>query len=155
LDASSVRAVLDVLAKYSPKIFRRIELHALAMAPAEAPDRAGQYLTDTALIDAGWRREEYGELARAWFPSLPAEQQQGIVAFIDAIPEQRLGPYRARFEEDYRRKPAVDDDRKYRETVFRDIVWEWRAVLPPARRAALDRTVQELGERDSSRPPSR
>ncbi len=149
-DASSVRAVLDVLAKYSPKIFRRIELHVLAMAPAEAPDRAAQFLTDTALIDAGWCREEYGELARAWFPRLPVEQQRGIVAFIDAIPEQHLGPYRARFEEHHKRKPEADDDRKYRETAFRDIVWEWRDVLPAARRSALDRIVQELGERDSS-----
>ncbi len=57
-DASSVHAVLDVLAKYSPKIFRRIELHVLAMAPAEAPERAGRCLTDTALIDAEWCREE-------------------------------------------------------------------------------------------------
>ena len=149
-DASSVRAVLDVLAKYNPKIFRRIELHVLAMAPAEASDRAEQFLTDTALIDAGWCREEYGELARAWFPRLPDERRQGILAFIDAIPEQYLESYRARFEEYHKRKPEADDDRKYRETTFRDIVWEWREVLPPGRRAALDRTVQELGERDAS-----
>jgi len=72
------------------------------------------------------------------------------VAFIDAIPEQYLESYRARFEEYHKRKPEADDDRKYRETTFRDIVWEWRDVLPPDRRAALDKTVQELGERDAS-----
>jgi hypothetical protein len=149
-DASAVRAVLDVLAKYAPKIFRRIELHVLAMAPAEAPERAGQCLTDTTLIDAGWCREEYGELARAWFPHLTDEQRQGIVAFIDAIPEQYLEAHRVRFEEYHKRKPEADDDRKYRETTFRDIVWEWRDVLPPDRRVALDKTVQELGERDAS-----
>jgi hypothetical protein len=149
-DASSVHAVLDVLATYNPKIFRRIELHVLAMAPAEAPDRAEQFLTDTALIDAGWCREEYGELAQAWFPHLTDGQQRGIMAFIDAIPEQYLESYRARFEEYHKRKPEADDDRKYRETTFRDIVWEWRDVLPSDRRAALGKTVQELGERDSS-----
>ncbi len=149
-DASSVRAVLDVIAKYSPKILRRIALHVLAMAPAEASDRAAQFLRDTALIDAGWCREEYGELARASFPHLTDEQQRGIVAFIDAIPEQYLESYRARFEEYHKRKPEADDDRKYRETTFRDIVWEWRDVLPSDRRAALDKSVQELGERDTS-----
>jgi hypothetical protein len=149
-DASSVRAVMDVLAKYSPKIFCRIELHVLAKAPAEAPDRAEQFLSDTALIAATWCREEYGELARAWFPCLPDERRQGILAFIDAIPEQYLESYRARFEEYHKRKPEADDDRQYRETTFRDIVWEWREVLPSDRRVALDRTIQELGERDSS-----
>ena len=71
-------------------------------------------------------------------------------AFIDAIPEQYLGSYRARVEEYHKRKPEADDDRKYRETTFRDIVWEWRDVLPPDRRAALDKTVQELGEWNAS-----
>ena len=72
------------------------------------------------------------------------------MGFIDAILEQYLGSYRARFEDYHKRKPGADDDRKYCETTFRDIVWEWRDVLPPDRRAALDKTVQELGERGSS-----
>ena len=37
---SAVRRVLDILENYRPRIFRRIELHALARAPAEAPDLA-------------------------------------------------------------------------------------------------------------------
>jgi hypothetical protein len=158
---SAVRSVLDVLSKYVPKIFRRIELHVLAMAPAEAPDLADKFLTDTALIDAGWCRQEYGELAKAWFPRLLDDRRQRIFAFVDAIPEKFLETWHTSFERYEKRKPGAEDDRKYRETTFRDIVWEWRDVLPPDRRTALDKTVQEFGDPDSwrerhfaSEPPS-
>lgn len=75
-----IRAALTVLDSYTPKMFRRIAIRTLARAPAEAPDIAEAILTDTALIDADWCREEYGTLAKAWFPRLPAAQQRDILA---------------------------------------------------------------------------
>jgi hypothetical protein len=148
-EASAVGRVLDILANYRPRIFRRIALHALAKAPAEAPDLADKFLTDTTLIDAEWCREEYGELARAWLPRLPADRQQRIFAFIDSIPEEFLETWRASFERHEKRKPGPEDDRMYRETTIRDLIWEWRDVLPPDRRAAVERTVAEYGDPDA------
>jgi hypothetical protein len=151
VDPSSVRSVLGTLANYSPKIFRRIELHVLARAPSEAADRAETFLADPELIDAGWCRQEYGELATAWFPHLEEGQRQRILAFIDSVAEDFLETWHVRFEEYEKRKAGPEDDRKFRDTTFRDLVWEWRGVLPPDRRKALDKTVQEFGDPDSWR----
>jgi hypothetical protein len=148
-EPSAVRRVLDTLANYRPRIFRRIAMHILAKAPAEAPDLADQFLTDTALIDADWCREEYGELAKAWLPNLPADRQQQIWDFIDSVPGAFLENWRRSFEQHEKRKPGPEDERMYREVTIRDIVWEWRDVLPPGRRAALDRTVAEFGDPDA------
>ncbi len=148
-EPSAVRRVLDILSNYRPRIFRRIALHTLAKAPAEAPDLADRFLTDTTLIDAEWCRQEYGELARAWLPHLPADRQQHIFAFIDSIPEEFLEAWHAGFERHEKRKPGPEDERMFRETSIRDLVWEWRDILPPERRAAVDRTVAEFGDRDA------
>ena len=63
--------------------------------------------------------------------------------------EELLETWRVGFEHYEKRKPGAEDDLKFRETTIRDIVWEWRDVLPPDRRAALDRTVAEFGDPDA------
>lgn len=145
-EPSAVRRVLDILADYRPRIFQRIAIHTLAKAPAEAPDLADKYLTDTALIDAEWCREEYGELARVWLAHLSADSQQRIFAFIDSVPDAFLETWRVDFERHEKRKPGPEDERMHREITLRDLVWEWRDALPSDRRAALDRTVAEFGD---------
>jgi hypothetical protein len=149
-DPGNVRRVLNLLSKYKPRIFRRMALHVLAMAPGEAPDVADRSLTDTDLIEAGWCRQEYAALAKAWLNNLPPRRQKVIFGFIDSAPEEFLDTWHARFEQHEKRKPTAEDDRKYRETTIRDIVWEWRDALPPNRRAALDKTVAEFGDPDAS-----
>jgi len=148
-DPSNIRRVVEILRNYSPKIFRRIALHTLASAAATEPDLAEACLTDAALIDADWCRQEYGKLARAWFGRLPAARQAEILAFIDSVGSDRIETWQEAFEAYHKRKPGPEDDRAHRETTFRDIVWEWQDALPPDRRAALEETVAEFGERDS------
>lgn len=149
MDPAHVRRVIDILGNYSPKIFRRIALHALASATQAAPDLAEACLTDQALIDADWCRQEYGKLARSWFGRLPAARQTEILAFIDSVGSDRIEVWHAEFEAYYKRKAGPEDDRRHREATFRDIVWEWQEVLPPDRRAGLEKTVAEQGGRDS------
>jgi hypothetical protein len=132
----------------------RIEIHVLALAPSEAPDVADRYLTDTNLIKADWCRQEYAELAKAWLSHLPPTRQQAIYDFVDSVPNKFLDTWRASFERYEKRKPTTEDDRKYRETTIRDIVWNWRDALPSNRRAALDKTVAEFGDPDAWRERS-
>jgi hypothetical protein len=148
---TNLAGILETLQSYRAKMYRRIALHALAMAPEAAADLAEACLTDTALIDADWCRQEYAELATAWFPSLSAAAQRTILDFVDAVPERFRETYEAHFEAHEKRPFTEDDDRKYRATTVRDIVWEWRHALPPARREALDATVAELGGPDAWR----
>jgi hypothetical protein len=145
-DPTNVHHVLKLLSKYKPRIFRRISLHVLALAPGEAPYLADRYLTDPELIEAEWCRQEYAELAKAWLNRLPTDRQRVIFDFIDSRSERSLDTWRAAFERYEKRKPTVDDDRKHHEVTIRDIVWEWRDALPPERRAALDKTVTEFGD---------
>ncbi len=86
-DPANVHCVLKLHSNYKPRMFRRIALHALALAPGEAPDVADRYLTDTDLITADWCRQEYAELARAWLNHLPPDRQKAIFDFIDSVPE--------------------------------------------------------------------
>ena len=150
-DPANVHGVLKLLSNYKPRIFRRIALHVLALAPGEAPDVAERHLTDTDLIEADWCRQEYAKLARAWLNRLPPDRQKVIFDFIDSVPKEFLDMWHANFERHEKRKPTAEDDRRYRETTIRDIVWEWRDALPSDRRAALDKTVTEFGDPDAWR----
>jgi hypothetical protein len=147
-DATRMRWVVEFLAGYEPKIFVRLYLHLLASNPAAAADLATAYLTDPALIEASWCRDEYSKLALAWFPSLTPQDQAKVLGVIDALPDKYLEAWKARFEEHRQSAPAADDERKFRGAAFRDAVWKWRAALPAERQAALDRIVQELGDPD-------
>jgi len=148
-DPADICRVIDILGNYSPKIFRRIALHTLASSAEAAPDLAETCLTDQTLVDADWCRQEYGKLARAWFGRLPAARQAEILAFIDSVGSDRIETGHAEFEAYYKRKAGPEDDRRHREATFRDIVWEWQEVLPPDRRAGLEKTIAEQGGRDS------
>lgn len=148
---SNVRRVLKLLSNYKPRIFRRIALHVLALAPSEAPDVADQYLTDTALIDAEWCREEYAELATAWISRLPPHRQKVIFDFIDSVPAAHLNTWHAHLRQHEKREATAEDDRRFCEATIRDIVWKWREALPHDRREALNKTVAEFGDPDAWR----
>lgn len=150
-NAADLRAVHDQLAPHPARIFVRMRLHLLALAPASAPDLAAAYLTDVNLVDADWCRQEYAALARAWFAHLTPDEQSGILAYIDAIPISHREAFLTWFERQEKRAPNAEDERKYRETTFRDVVWAWRSVLPGDRLAAAEKTAAEFGDPDAWR----
>lgn len=150
-DASCTRDVLKQIKGHSPKIFVRLALHVLSLNPAAAEDLAEAYLADGDLIEASWCRTEYAELARAWFPSLPAGVQQRILAFVDATPDKYRDGWKLRFEAHEKRAPRPDDERKYNASVVRDLLWSWQSVLPADRQSALKATADELGDPDAWR----
>jgi hypothetical protein len=128
-----------------------MRLHLVALAPTSAPDLAASYLTDTDLIDADWCRREYAALARAWFGQLTPAEQNGILGYIDAIPESHRAAFLDWFERQEKRVPNPEDERRYRETTFRDVVWAWRSALPGERLAAVEKTTAEFGDPDAWR----
>jgi hypothetical protein len=148
---ADVRAVLQHLTPCRARIFVRMRLYLLAFAPSSAPDLATTYLTDFNLIDADWCRKEYASLARAWFPHLALPEQSRILGYIDSIPEDHLEAFHTRFEQHEKRKAEPVDERQFRETTVRDVVWLWRSVLPPDRLAAIEKTVAEFGDPDAWR----
>lgn len=148
-NAADLRAVHDQLAPHPARIFVRMSLHCLALAPASAPDLAAAYLTNVNLIDGDWCRQEYAALARAWFVHLTPAEQSGIIAYIDAIPDSHRETFHSWFERQEKRPPSAEDERKYRETTFRDVVWAWRSALPADRLAAVEKTAVEFGDPDA------
>lgn len=151
MNTSGMQTVLDHFLPELPNIFTRLRLHLLAVDPSNAPDLATAYLTNLDLVDASWCRGEYAKLARAWFSHLVPAQQSRILEYIDSFAEADIENWRQRFEQHEKRKPDVDDERKFRESTFRDAVWWWRDALPLERKAALDRTVREFGDPDAWR----
>lgn len=150
-DPRCTRDVVLQIRSHSPKIFVRLALHALSLNPAAAPDLAEAYLTEGDLIEASWCRAEYGELARAWFPLLPAKAQQQILAFVDATPDRYRDAWKQRFEAHQKRPPTPDDERKYNVSIVRDLLWSWQSALPADRQAALKASADELGDPDAWR----
>jgi hypothetical protein len=141
------KQVVSEIRSHTPKIFTRIALHVLAFKPDSAPELAQEYLTAKGLFEETWCRTEYGQLAQAWFPSLPEAKQQALLAAIKAAPDAYKDRWRKRFEEHHKRPPTAEDERNYERDVVRDTVWYWRDVLPEALRA----DVEPLGDPDAWR----
>ena len=148
---SDIQLVLEQLKLYRAKIFIRMRLYLLALEPAAAPEIVAAYLTDLSLVDRDWCREEYAKLARAWFGNLTTPQQDVILDYIKSIPDNHIANWRVWFEKHEKRKPDALDERRYRETTIRDVVWLWRSALPPTMYAAVEKTVDDFGDPDQWR----
>jgi hypothetical protein len=146
-DPTCMQDVVSRIRSHSPKIFTRIALYVLSLNPSSAPDLAQAWLTDTDLIDETWCQAEYGALARAWFPSLPAIDQQKILTYVDSVPGKYRDHWKQRFEAHEKRLPTPDEERSYDASVVRDLLWHWRTALPADRQAALEK----LGDPDAWR----
>ncbi|MBB5053476.1 hypothetical protein HNQ36_003476 [Afipia massiliensis] len=146
-DPACTRDVVSRIQSRSPKIFTRISLHVLSINPGGAPDLAQACLADPDLIEETWCRFEYGELARAWFPSLAASNQQSILSYVDSVPDKYRDRFNERFEKHEKRPPTPEEQRSRDESVVRDLLWHWRDVLPADRRDRLE----QLGDPDAWR----
>jgi len=144
-DPSEVPAIMEVFGKYTPKLFRRLEIFVLSRSPAALPARSTALLLDADLIDASWCTHEYAALARACFSSMRQWDQQAVLDLVDAIPGRYVKGWKKRFEEHEKRPPTADDERAYNAYVLRDAVWYWRMVLPADRRSA----VEAVGDPDA------
>lgn len=150
-DALQMPAVLDVLGKYAPKLFRRLEMFVLSKHPAAAPQRARSLLLDAELLEASWCKHEYASLALAWFPSLTPPDQQTVLRQADAIPGRYMEGWRARVEEREKRPPNAEEVRVFSAHALRDALWHWRAALPTDRQGEVDAIVAEFGDPDAWR----
>jgi hypothetical protein len=143
-DPASTGDVVFRICSHSPKLFTRIALHVLSLNPAGAPGLAEAYLSDRNLIEATWCRVEYGQLARAWFPSLPAEIQQEILGHVDSVPDKYRDRFNKLFEQHENRPPTSAEQQNHDKSIVRDLLWHWREVLPHDRKEG----VEELGDPD-------
>lgn len=145
-DPRSVIRVHDILGRYKPRIYRRMQLYVLALAPQEAPELAELYLMDTTLLDSDWCREEYAALARAWFPSLEPNKQRIVLDAVDAIPARFFDRWRELHQQREGSLPTGEDERRYWAISVRDLLWDWKDALPVERRGALDEVANEFGD---------
>jgi hypothetical protein len=150
-DARQMSSVVEVLGKYAPKLFRRLEMFVLSKCPAEAPKRARSLLLDVELLEAPWCKHEYASLALAWFPSLTPPDQQTVLRQADAISGRYMEGWKARVDEREKRPPNAEEVRAFSAYVLRDALWYWRAALPTDRQAAIDAIVAEFGDPEAWR----
>jgi hypothetical protein len=132
-----LRDVVRMLTDVPAKIFVRMSLHLLSLDPASAPEQATDSLLDKGLITENWCNTEYAALAVAWYPSLTPENQAEILRIVDAVPDEYLEWWKARFEEQQKVAPTPEDVQRFRIGCVTELLWKWRAVLPPDRQEAL------------------
>jgi hypothetical protein len=146
-DPACMPEIISHIRSHSPKMFTRIALHVLSLNPGDAAPIAQAYLTDPDVIERSWCRAEYAELARAWFPSLPATVQQQIFSYVDSVPDKYRGGWKKGFEEHEKRSPTPEEESAYDASAMRELLWGWRTVLPAERREA----VEKLGDPEAWR----
>jgi hypothetical protein len=83
-----VPAILDLFRTYKDTIFERLAFYLLAEFPTAAPDLVAAKLTDRNLFDDWVVRHEYYRLAEKGFRFLSLENQEAILGWIEAGPEQ-------------------------------------------------------------------
>ena len=132
-----LRDVVRMLTDVPAKIFVRMSLHLLSLDPASAPEEATDSLLDKGLITENWCNTEYAALAVAWYPSLTPEIQAEILRIVDAVPDEYLEWWTARFEEQQKVTPTPEDVQRFRIGCVTELLWKWRTVLPPDRQEAL------------------
>jgi hypothetical protein len=150
-DPTRMRRVIGILTENPAKIFVRLAVHVLAQNPTAAPDLSDAYLLNSELIEQTWARHEYAELARAWYPSLSPNNQQALLAVVDAMPNKYRAAWRARFADNHKEPPTKENERVFSVLTVRDALWDWRSVLPPQRQQMLTDIVAEFGDPDAWR----
>ena len=142
-----MRDAVRMLSSVQAQVFVRLSLHLLAQDPASAPEEATDCLLDKGLITATWCNAEYAALAKAWYPSMTLENQAEVLRVVDAVPDEYLAWWKARFEEQYKIAATAEDERRFRASCVAELLWKWRAVLPSDRQEALEKA----GDPDSWR----
>jgi hypothetical protein len=132
-----LRDVVGMLTKAPANIFFRMSLHLLSLDPASAPEEATDFLLDKRLVTEDWCNTEYAALAVAWYPSLMPEKQAEILKIVDAVPDDYLERWTARFEEHQKVAPTPEDVQRFRNGCVTELLRKWRTVLPPDRQEAL------------------
>jgi hypothetical protein len=132
-----MRDAIKMLTNVQAQIFVRLSLHLLAQDPASAPEEATHCLLDKDLITQTWCNAEYAALANAWFPSMTAENQTAVLCIVDAVPDEHLAWWKARFEEQQKTAATLDDEQRFRIACVAELLWKWRGVLPPERQEAV------------------
>ena len=146
-----MREIVGIVEAARERVFIRLTLYLLSRRPSSVPDLAAKYLLDAEMIDANWCQQEYGHLARDWFPSLGNEQQAEILKIVDEIPGKYLDPWRERFSQRCEGFPTADQEREFVEVTIMEIVWYWREALPLDRQKAVAETASAYGDLEERR----
>lgn len=146
---ANMRPVIGILTMGNAKIYSRLALHMLAQNPSAAPELAEAYLLNPEFIEESWCQHEYAALARVWFPSLSRRNQAAVLRIVDSIPDRHRAAWRLRFEEHHKHLPSTENEEAFTAHVLRDVLWRWRAVLPPDRQESLNRIIEEHGDPDA------
>jgi hypothetical protein len=141
--------LIAILSEHKERIFRRLLYSALSHNPKAAPDLADSMLLDTDAQDSITLRYEYGKLAKARFPNMSPEQQSALLQLADSCPDRREQGWRKLFEDHEKRAPGTSDVRIYRMAMVRDVVWEWRDVLPEDWKFRLQAIVAKIQDPDA------
>ncbi len=151
--SSSMRSIVTSLSNASINICKRIALHVLSKNPAAAPELAQEWLSDASLIEDPFYKEEYTALALSWYPSLSLEVKNFILASARTIAGRHRDKLKVLWEK--KGQPlSEEEERIFGALATKDLLWEWRTVLPEELQAELNETVCKYKAYDDWMNPS-
>ncbi|MCA9421262.1 MAG: hypothetical protein KC592_09595 [Nitrospira sp.] len=151
---AEITSVVEDLEARRWLIFRRLALYILANTTLAQRDMIASRLTHEPTFREGNIQREYNKLLHVGFGCLTPDEQQIILNWVEAGPEnveQLIENYIARTGQ----RPSPEDIEKHR------LRWQWKRLwpchteLPPNWRKRYDALIEEFGEFESLPRPMR
>lgn len=148
-DPTQLPAFIEKLEKRHYEIFHRIALDLLRRFPDTVAHLISARLTDRRFFDARGTRHEYELLAIEWFGKLKAQDQQKILAWIEAGPDDDEA-YKRWHKEWSGQEPSDEEIVQHKKRWQRDHLTPLHKSLSPEWKQRYEELTGELGkpERD-------
>jgi hypothetical protein len=141
--ANGCGAVADILRSGGWDVFRRLELHAIRMSCLASKALVREAIFTPGAFSDPTIYHEYVLLLRDAFPTLAAEDQETILAWIEKGPDRDA--MRDRHRTHTGADPSEDELQAWVEHWQRDRLSPLKDVLPPERRHRFDELVKRHG----------
>ncbi len=135
------KEVLEKLEARPSSIFQRIALYMLSWKPGVDPQRAAERLCDQNVFEDHALRHEYYLLAQSYFHRLEPQEQEKIIGWIEAGPDEQESA--TNWDGTRRSQEEID---KYRQWWKRDKLALFKGVLPAEWESKYEALVAEVGE---------
>ena len=144
-DPTQLLTLVENLEKRRYEIFRRIALDLLRRYPDTGVSLIAARLTDRCLFDARGTQHEYEQLAQEWFGKLEVKDQEKILSWIEAGPDDDQ-PYKRWHKEWSGQEPSVEEIDQHKKRWQRNHLAPLHTSLLTDWKQRYEELIEEVGK---------